>query len=46
MPSGGDNGRHRVAVFIRNGVLSFELGIVHGSSGRLERLAAQLSMKC
>jgi len=34
MPSGGDNGRHRVAVFVRNGVLSFELGIVHRIFGQ------------
>ena len=34
MSSGGDSGRHRVAVFIRNGVLSFELGIVHRIFGQ------------
>lgn len=34
MPSGSDGGRHRVAVFIRNGVLSFELGIVHRIFGQ------------
>ena len=34
MSSGGGGGRHRVAVFIRNGVLSFELGIVHRIFGQ------------